>query len=191
MYETSRSQQATPLGDGDRMMALPPFSALMMLLAGVAAGLVEGDDRPDQADRPHDGRDTGLGVIGHDTEGPGVADVAKQAEGLPVVLGDLVLDIAKAGNLHRHLGQGPVSPRLHDGPPGGQGRPVVTLLAAVPLVFLLRGTGFGNEAVNQQSFFVNVHSPPSQAGMTHARHSPRRTPSDRLSWAFPLFPIRG
>src|SRR5690606_11725848 len=40
MNSSSIVQQPTPLGDGDRMIALPHFSALMTLLAGVAAGLV-------------------------------------------------------------------------------------------------------------------------------------------------------
>ncbi len=35
-----------PLGEGATMTALPHFNALMMLLAGVAAGLVEGAQFP-------------------------------------------------------------------------------------------------------------------------------------------------
>jgi hypothetical protein len=42
----SRAQVSTPLGDGATTIALPHFSALMMLLAGVAAGFVEGTTAP-------------------------------------------------------------------------------------------------------------------------------------------------
>src|SRR5688572_21269795 len=42
MYSTSFVLVDTPLGEGDEITALPHFSALIMLLAGVAPGLVEG-----------------------------------------------------------------------------------------------------------------------------------------------------
>ena len=42
MNSISRAQVLQPLGDGATMTALRPFSALMILLAGVAAGLVLG-----------------------------------------------------------------------------------------------------------------------------------------------------
>src|SRR5216110_919873 len=42
MYASSSDSVDAPLGEGATMIAFRPFSALMMLLAGVAAGLVEG-----------------------------------------------------------------------------------------------------------------------------------------------------
>ena len=42
MYSSSRRAVDMPLGEGDRMIALPHLRALMMLLAGVAPGLVDG-----------------------------------------------------------------------------------------------------------------------------------------------------
>ena len=42
MYSSKRALVAQPLGEGATMTALAPLSALMILLAGVAAGLVEG-----------------------------------------------------------------------------------------------------------------------------------------------------
>ena len=42
MYSSKRALVAQPLGEGATMTALRPFRALMILLAGVAAGLVEG-----------------------------------------------------------------------------------------------------------------------------------------------------
>ena len=44
--------------------------------------------------------------------------VAQQAEGLAVVLADLVVDVADAGVGHRQLGQLAVALRLDDGPAG-------------------------------------------------------------------------
>src|SRR6187399_62716 len=41
-YFSSSAHVLWPLGEGATITALPHFSALMMLLAGVAAGLVEG-----------------------------------------------------------------------------------------------------------------------------------------------------
>ena len=41
-YSNKRSAQDTPFGEGAITIALPHFKALMMLLAGVAAGFVEG-----------------------------------------------------------------------------------------------------------------------------------------------------
>ena len=42
MYATSSSQVDAPLGDGEMITALPPLSAIIALLAGVADGLVDG-----------------------------------------------------------------------------------------------------------------------------------------------------
>ena len=41
-YSRSRTHVLQPLGEGATITALPNFNALMMLLAGVAPGLVEG-----------------------------------------------------------------------------------------------------------------------------------------------------
>ena len=46
MNSKSRSQDATPLGEGATTIALPHLRALIILLAGVAAGFVDGTTAP-------------------------------------------------------------------------------------------------------------------------------------------------
>jgi hypothetical protein len=84
------------------------------------AGVGRGRDRRHHADRARDLDDAALRVLGDDADALRALEVAQQAQGLAVVLGDLVLDHAEARVAHRHFGQRPVAAGFHDGPAGGR-----------------------------------------------------------------------
>ena len=117
-----RAQVLQPLGDGATITALRPFSALMILLAGVAAGLVDGVIAADHADRPRDLDDAARRVLGDHADGAARLQVAQQPERLAVVLADLVVDVADAGVGDRQLGKRAVASRLDDRPAGAATR---------------------------------------------------------------------
>ena len=93
---SSRAQVDAPFGEGATMTALRALSALMILLAGVAAGLVEGVTRATTptgraiSTRPRSGSSAMTPTVRTPCE------VAQQPERLAVVLADLVLDVADA-----------------------------------------------------------------------------------------------
>ena len=101
------------------MTALRPLSALMILLAGVAAGLVDGVMA---ATTPTGRAISMMPRSGYSAITPTDAralQVAQQAERLAMVLADLVVDIADAGVGNRELGELAVARRLDDRPAGG------------------------------------------------------------------------
>ncbi len=104
------------------MIALRPFSALMMLLAGVAAGLVDGVI----AATTPTGRAISIspraGSSRDDADRPRALQIAQQADRLAAILGDLVGDVAEAGVAHRELGERAIARRLDDRPAGGDRR---------------------------------------------------------------------
>ena len=126
------------------MTALRAASALMILLAGVAAGLVEGVT----AQTTPTGRAISMMparfVLGDDADRPGRLQVAQQPERLAVVLADLVLDEADAGVRDRELGQRAVAPGLQDRP-GGGGDQVVDARLVVAVGDRLRGACAGDQ----------------------------------------------
>ena len=138
MNSISRAQVLQPLGDGATMTALRPFSALMILLAGVAAGLVEGV----MAQTTPTGRAISMmplrRILGDHADRLRALQVAQQAEGLAVVLAHLVGDVADAGVGHGQLGQLAVARRLDDRPAGG-GDQLVDPRLVVALGDALRG----------------------------------------------------
>ena len=83
------------------MIALRHLSALMILFAGVAPGLVEGVI----AATTPTGRAISMmpccRVLGDHADRLHAVQVAQQAERLAVVLGELVLDVAEARVAHR------------------------------------------------------------------------------------------
>ena len=96
---------AHAVGGGAMMMALPPFSAIIALLTGVADGLVEGVMAPTTP--------TGLAYLTMPFSGISsmmpvdftLQQVAQRAEGLALVLDDLALHLADARDLDGDLGQ--------------------------------------------------------------------------------------
>ena len=119
---SSSASVDAPFGDGARMIALRPFSALRMLFAGVAPGLVEGVIA---ATTP-----TGRAIsmrprsrsCADDADRFRALEIAQQADRLAPVLGDLVRDIAQPGVAHGDFRERPVAAGLDDGPRrGGHG----------------------------------------------------------------------
>ena len=96
---------AHAVGGGAMMMALPPFSAIMALLTGVADGLVEGVMAPTTPDRLGILDDALLGDLLDDAGGLGPEQVAQRAESLALVLDDLALQLADACHLDGDLGE--------------------------------------------------------------------------------------
>ena len=85
-------------------MALPDFSALMILLAGVAAGLVEGTTAPTTPIGRAISVTPVARIIRNYSVGFCVRDVAQQAQGFAMIFCDFIGDIAQAGGLYRQFG---------------------------------------------------------------------------------------
>ena len=132
-----------PLGDGDRTIALPHFNALMILLAGVAAGLVEGTTAPMTPIGASDLGDACCRVVADHAAGLCIGDITKQAQCFAMVLGDLVRHVAKAGGLHGQFCQRAVTVRLHDGPASRRCGTVIALLGGPGLIGLFEQSGLG------------------------------------------------
>jgi hypothetical protein len=100
------------------MTALRAFSALMILLAGVAAGLVDGVMAPPRRPDARSRRCPAPAARRRRRRSSRL-EVAQQAERLAVVLADLVLDVADAGVGTASLGERAVAAGLEDRPAGG------------------------------------------------------------------------
>jgi hypothetical protein len=111
--------------------ALRHLSALMTLLAGVAAGLVDGVTAATTPTGPRNFDKTAFRVFGNDTYRPDALEVPQQSECLAEILGDLVVDIAEPGIPHRHLREVSVAARFHDGPPSSEDGFVDLLLSTL------------------------------------------------------------
>ncbi len=98
------------------MIALRPFNALMILLAGVAAGLVDGVI----AATTPTGRAISINprrrVFCNHADTASSLQIAQQPESLAMVLANLVVDIADACIGDREFGKFAVSRRLDDRP---------------------------------------------------------------------------
>ena len=147
------------------------------------------DRRCQRVGRGHDGGDHAFGpvidrqavlvVILDMAEGGDVLDIAHQAEGLVVVLANLVVGIAEAGFLDSHLGKRAVALRLHQNPGDRLARLVKQGLRAHCLVTRLRGAGAGDNFVNHHcvfghgtSFPASWPSQPASLGDEKALYTP-------------------
>ena len=168
MNSISRAAVVQPLGDGATITALRPFSALMILLAGVAPGLVDGVIAQTTP--------TGRAISIRPRAGSSAitpTDFApcrsrSRPQRLAVVLADLVVDVADAGVGHGELGELAVARRLEDGPAGG-GDELVGALLVVGVGHALRGAGALDEAGDGLGVGVasgaQRSSPAAQAGV--------------------------
>ena len=120
-----------------------------------------GHDGGDHAFWPIIDRQTVLVIILDMAEGGDVLDIAHQAKGLVVVLANLVVGIAEAGFLNRHLGERAVALWLHQHPCDRLACLVKQGLRAHCLVTRLRGAGAGNKFINHHCVFGHGTSFPA------------------------------
>ena len=118
MNSIKRAHVVQPFGDGATITALRPFSALMILLAGVAPGLVDGVI----AATTPTGRAISINptrrVFRDHADAARALQIAQQAKGLAMVLADLVVDVADAGIGDCKLGKLAIARRFDDRPTG-------------------------------------------------------------------------
>ena len=101
------------------MIALRPFSALMMLLAGVAAGLVDGVIAATTPTGRAISINAARRVLRDHADDCAPCRSRNRPSVLRWFLRDLVVDVADAGVAHREFGELAVARRLDDRPAGG------------------------------------------------------------------------
>ena len=150
MYLTSFSQTSAPLGDGDRIIALPHFSALIALLVGVATGFVEGTTAPTTPT----GR--AISVMPLFVSSPdnavsfGMFYVAKNAECFAMIFNNFICQVSKASCVDRHCGQFFVSFRLHQRPSDRQSGAIIASLVGTIFKLCLSNSSPAKQIIDNQ-----------------------------------------